>query len=114
VSMRHYPSSGYIVPICQIIKLTPEEHHAKLNELLEDWDYDAVWALFREHLPESFPPFDIYHTNEEDDISECMEHGVFYAIFEEDDLFEKKPTAAQIVMNRLGIVPHLADWSVFG
>ncbi len=119
MSMREYPSSGYVISLDDLTKILPEALQDRYEELLDelddgDVDEEAIAAFLTENLSEKFPAFNIYRPSDEDTVDEPMEQGKYYAIFDEDDLYEKKPTPEHEAMLKLGIKPEFARWSVWG
>ena len=116
MSMRSYPSKGYIVKLD-----TPEMRQAMpgldnaLNNYYCDRDLELLNDWVSKNMPKSWPNYDdLYMPSDEDDISDNMERGVVYVAYDESDLYTKQPTPSNQVLNMNGIIPTSASWSVYG
>ena len=124
MGMREYPTSGYVVPVEELAKLMPDngDRYAddptpgvlvELNELLEEGDHEKIADFLNEHLPSDFPSCTAYRPSDEDTVDEPMENGVWYAVFDEDDLYTRKLSVAGEALKKAGLEPALSHWSVW-
>lgn len=115
MSMREYPSSGYIVPIEQLEKFLTEREKIELNELKENRGWEDVQIFLCERLPDKILlGSHIFCPTDEDTVDEPMEIDKWYVIYDEDDLFVKTKTKGHLELERLGIEPKFANWSIYG
>jgi hypothetical protein len=124
MSMREYPTSGYVVPVEQLRKVISgffrltldkeQELQTKLDELLEEGDHEQIAEFLNENLPENFPACSAYRPSDEDTVDEPMEQGVWYAVFDEDDLYTRRLSEAGEALKKAGVEPALSHWSVWG
>lgn len=115
MSMREYPTSGYVVEASKFTDLLPEDQRAAYQEALDDQDTESAKNILAEHLPENFPCFsDVYRPAEEDTVDEPMETGGMYVVFDEEDMYVRTPTPGRIALLDAGLMPDLQHWSVWG
>ena len=115
MSMREFPTSGYVVPLATLKTLLPTDKQEEFENTLEDLDAEEIGQFLTEHLPKNYlPDFTIYRPSDEDTVDEPMEQGEYYAVFDESDLYEKKPTKVHAELIAKGVVPTLSHWSVWG
>ena len=113
MSMREYPTRGYTVNIESVYPLLTNEQTEYLKSRLEDGDLDEI-ALFIENTLDYLPDFDVFRPSETDTCDDNMQEGEFYLIFDENDLFERKPKDVLVKMIENGMQPTLCNWSVWG
>jgi len=58
-------------------------------------------------------PIDIFQLGEDDE-PEGLERDVWYAVFEESNLFVRTPTPGFNKMKKLGVAPVFHNWSMWG
>ena len=114
MSMQEYPSSGYVVPLSTINQFLTDEEQQTLKKCLRAGNDNHAQTLLSSKFPKGFPEFDFYKPRDEDTVFEPMEQGEWYLVFDEDELYIKKPTDSHMVMNSFGIKPEFARWSVWG
>lgn len=113
MSNHESPNSGYIVPANKLINLLRIEHVAKFQELIEDGEYESAIDYFKANS--TFPPpIDMFILDDEDTGDENMEHGVVYAEFPEDLLYDKKLSFTGKNMKNMGVEPVHCDWTKYG
>jgi hypothetical protein len=117
MSMREYPTSGFVVKAEALIPLLPITNQQEAREILADW-LNEKWSLcdyLGDFLPEHFPrPVEVFELGAEDTPDEEMERGVVYAVFDEDDLYEMVPTSKMQEMDANGAKPQYRNWSTWG
>lgn len=112
--MREFPASGYVVPVSDLVKLLTPMEQEKVGRLIEEGDRDDIAKYLNDNLPGDFPGLEVYCPADEDTVDEPMERGVWYAVFDESDLFVKKKSVGHEALNTAGIEPTLSHWSVWG
>jgi hypothetical protein len=112
--MRDYPTSGYIVPLNDFNKVFNEEQQGFLEGLLEEGDTESITEWFGDNVPKEFPACSIFCPSDTDTVDKSMEEGEYYVIFDQEDLFITKKTDAHEALNKAGIKPNLAHWSIWG
>ncbi len=114
MSMQNYPSSGYVVPLTTLKTFLNEAQQAQLENLLSDGYQEDITEFCDRNMPEWLPSFDVYQPQEEDDVDDDMEKLLWYAVFDEDDLFVKTPSPDNLKMKSFNVDPKQANWSVWG
>lgn len=95
MSMREYPSSGYIIP-------------------LEDGGcLGTIQAYLLKTLPSVFPPFYVYQPSDTDTVDESMDQEQYYLVFDEEELFIKLPRNSLKILRNMNLEPNFANWSVW-
>lgn len=113
MSMRDIPASGYIVLVDDLKHLLTADEAKELETAMEDPAAgEEICELLNSCIPGIPPICEVYYHCDEDS-SEDMERGNFYAIFDEDDLFEKTPKPALTFLNSKKVEPKFARWSVW-
>jgi hypothetical protein len=74
---------------------------------------EEIGELLNSCIP-NIPPISEVYYHGNDDSSDDLEHGSFYAIFDEDDLFEKTPKPALTFLNSKKVNPQFSRWTVYG
>lgn len=111
--MRDIPASGYTVLVTDLKHLLTDEEQKELDSLLEDCAAgEQICELLNSCIPGIPPINEVYYYCDEDS-SEDFERGNFYAIFDEDDLFEKIPKPALTFLNSKKVEPKFSRWSVW-
>jgi hypothetical protein len=117
MSMRENPGGGFVAKVEALISLLPVENQQEAREILADW-LNEKWSLcdyLCDFLPEHFPrPVEVFMLGDEDTPDGEMERGIVYAIFEEDDLYERVPSAKLKAMEAKGVRPQFSNWTVWG
>lgn len=116
MSMREYPNNGYVLPLLALMQLLSESNGNKLKYFIdEDRHVDEIEEFINSILPENVPSVEVYKPSEEDTVDdEYMEHGKYYALFSEEDLFVKTPSPAMLYLQYREIEPKHTNWSVWG
>jgi hypothetical protein len=114
MSMREFPTSGYVVPVSDLVKLLTPMEQERIGRLIEDGDRDGIEHYLNDNLPGDFPGLEVYCPADEDTVDEPMERGIWYAVFDESDLYEKKLSARGEALNKAGVKVVAAHWSVWG
>ena len=112
MSQQEYPNFGYVVKASNLLLLLPSDSRAEFEALLVEENFEIAAKLFREHS--NFPEPHFFRLGDEDTPDEDMERGELYAMFDEDDLFEKKLSLVGESMQQLGVEPKLQRWSIWG
>ena len=130
MSSRAWPASGYVIEAKKLLTLLPEAFRESYRTLLgkrrtgitlladenEDHDWDAITEFLDDHLPSQLPrPESIFQLTDEDFGGAELERGVLYAVFTDDDLYERALRPGAEEMNALlGELPEFHSWTVFG
>lgn len=118
MAMRENPASGYVIEASKLERFFPERLRPTFHEAIEN-GAEAFGEFMDNNWPgigEGLPLFEsIYSPADEDTVDgETMQKGGIYVIFEEDELFEKKPTAAMTKLRQFDAEPQHSRWSVWG
>lgn len=110
-----YVGSGYVVPVSSLKSILTVELGERLDAILDCGDLDDVESFVGDHYPETFPMYSIYRPGDEDTVDDLMEKGVFYFIFDADDLYIRTPKPELESLTKNGIKsPEFARWTVWG
>lgn len=113
MSMRDYPTSGFVVKAIELKKLLPIAVQEVYEAAYKDGNWEQMSNLLV-NLPTSVPvPEEIYLHNDESS-SEDLENGEIYAIFTFDDLYIKSETEEHKKLRQANIIPQFANWSIYG
>lgn len=116
MSMREYPSSGYVVPIEKVLHLFTKEDQENILMFLGENELESVEEFFDKIV--EFPQFEgLYRPADEDtfDHPEGNESpSNTYVVFETEDLYELRPKKALEYLKRVGVSPVQISWSVWG
>lgn len=113
--MREFPTSGYVVLVSELSKLLAPMEQERLGRMIDDGENrEDIAKYLNDNLPDDFPGLEVYCPADEDTIDDPMEQGVWYAVFDEDDLFVRKKSVRHEALNTAGIKPVLSHWSVWG
>ena len=112
--MQDIPASGYVVPANQFKPLLTSKQVKELETLMEDPSAgEEICELLNSCIP-NLPPVSEVHFHGDEDNSDDLEHGNFYIIFDEEDLFEKTPKPALAFLREKNAEPSLCRWTVWG
>ena len=122
MSMRENPCSGYVVPVAELRPFLLPIEQLKFDELVEENDFDELnnyLATCRANNPERWgkipSPIGCYALSDEDTPGDDeLDKHVMYAMFDEGDLYVKKPTDSLVAMKEKGISPEFHAWSIWG
>ena len=112
--MRDIPASGYTVLVADFKPLLTPDEAKELEGLLEDPAAGAeICELLNSCIP-GIPVINEVYFYGDEDTSEDFERGSFYAVFDENDLFEKIPKPALTFLQSKKVEPKFTRWSVWG
>lgn len=113
MSMRNFGCSGYTVPLFDLIKNFDPAKRDAIIEATNEKDLEEIGELVNSSLPAGFPPVEVFILGDEDE-SEDLERHVWYAYWDENDLFELKPRPELYALRNSGISPERRNWVVWG
>jgi hypothetical protein len=122
MSSRTWPSSGYVIEAAKLAALLPESVRGDYERMLDldredaEYDQEAVQEFLQEHLPGRTPsPSSVFILGGDDSPGDQLEEGVWYAYYDESDLYEKTLTAeAREMQTLLGELPTREEWGIYG
>lgn len=102
-----------MVPLFDLLKRCDQAKADAVIEATDNEDLETVARMVNEILPEDFPPVEVFILGDEDE-SDDLELHVWYAYWDENDLFELKPRKELFALRNSGISPERRNWVVFG
>jgi hypothetical protein len=117
MSNRENPGSGYVVKLDCLTAIIPEDDKKEIERLIEDEsDGMAVCDLLDKIIPADMAkPTEVFCFSDEDVSQDpLMEHGEWYCLFEEDELYSRLEKDALKELQKVGINPELCHWSMWG
>lgn len=114
MSMRNSGCSGYVVPLFDLLKRCDQVKADAIIEATNERDTEAITGMVNAILPEGFPPVESVFILGDDDESAELELHVWYAYWDESDLFELKPRQALYNLRNSNVWPERQNWVTFG
>lgn len=113
MSMKDVACSGFIVKASALTPLLSATTKTIYEKAIEDGNDEKVRDILRMHLPENMPtPEDVFVANAEM-TTEDFEEGDIVVIFADSDLFITQKTPALENMEKAGVSPQFARWTVW-
>jgi hypothetical protein len=113
MSMQEIPASGYVVEALTLLPTLIDFQNLYEKAIIEK-DLEYAQEILDEYVDDYSPvPIELFILQDED-YSDSLEHGIVYALFDDDDLYVKKPTKQLQHIQSLEITPEYERWTVFG
>jgi len=112
--MKNYGGSGYVIALSSLFSVMAPEKVPAIELAMEDCDLEKIEKLLNESLPSNYPSLESVLILGDDDESDELERGVWYAVFSEDDLFIREKSPAMKAMNKDKLSPKHRNWVIFG
>lgn len=116
MSMRFYPTGGYVVQLDKLLPFVPASDQQEIARLRDDEsDAEAIESLLFNTLPSEWPkPIHVFQLHEEDYADDELSNTDWLVQFDDDDLFEIRDKPAMLRMRAAKVAPELHNWARFG
>ena len=113
---RENPCAGYLVLASDLKAVLPLEVQPKLQEAIDEADWEETSKLLDEHWPGTFPKFNSVFLLGDEDTGDCeMERGEIYVQFDTEDLYIQTPTIGLENLRAAGVRdPGYHQWTIWG
>lgn len=116
--MQLHPSSGYVLELSKLRKAIPELNKPNFDAMMDSADTntdDCMDFLEAVGPPDNETPWpsSVFKLTDEDDSDE-LKRGVWYAYFEESDIYERSLCLGAIRLDKMiGELPQRREWTTF-
>lgn len=114
MSMKNFGCTGHVVALFELLKLCGDENMDKVIAATDTEGVEEIAELVNSVLPEGIPPVESVFILGDEDESEDLERHVWYAHWDESDLFELKPRPELYALRNRGVSPERRNWVVWG
>lgn len=114
MSNRNSGASGYVVALSDLRKVMGDENMERVIAATDDGDVEEITDLVNSLLPAEFPPVESVFILAPEDESDDLEQDVWYACWDDSDLYVKVSTPELLMLNAKGVSPQFRQWVVWG
>ncbi len=118
MSSTENPFSGYVIEAVKLEQtFLNSDHLDQWTELCDNLAFEGLVEFCDENLPLNVPrPSSFFMLDSGNDTSDGdLSYDVIYAMFDEEDLYERRPKAQLVEMQQLiGSGPEHHNWTMFG
>jgi hypothetical protein len=114
MSMRNSGASGYVVALFDLKNVIGDENMDKVIAATDTEGCEEITELVNSFLPKGFPLVESVFVLGDEDESEDLEQHVWYAFWDESDLFELKPRPELYALRNSNVWPERKNWVMFG
>lgn len=116
MSNRENPCAGYLIEASKLEVFLTDNQRAAFHDALEEHDCDEALSILARAIPLGVArPTEILILSDTDTGDADLEEGVFYAYFDEEDLYEKREKPDLIrLREKIGEAPTPHSWTIWG
>jgi hypothetical protein len=114
MSMRNSGASGLVVALFDLRNVIGDENMEKVIEATDNLGAEEITAMVNSFIPKGFPSVESVFVLGDEDESDDLEQHVWYATFEDSELYIRTKTPALHALESVGVNPELRRWVVWG
>lgn len=114
MSMRNSGASGHVVALFDLRKVIGDENMDKVIAATDTEGTEEITELVNSFIPAGFPLVESVFILGDEDESDDLEQHVWYAYWDDSDLFIQTKTPAMNALESVGVTPEYRRWVVWG